>query len=243
MFNIQEYYLFENDKLPDNFQFESNFDFTELNFYPDKKTRLNALLFKSKNPKGVVFYNHGNAGTLERWKDLAGDFLSNNYDYLVYDYRKYGKSKGKLSEKALFNDSLFIYDQLKKDYPENKIIVYGRSLGTGIAAHTASVRNPRTLILETPYYSLEDLIANNYRWIPRFLITYHFRTDLFLPQVKCPVYIFHGTKDEIVDYKLAVKLKSLLKPSDEFITIEGGKHSGLRHYDIYKEKLKQILSE
>ncbi len=242
MFNFREKLLFDNEILPDDYQFKSDFQFEELNFHPDKHSKLNALWFKSENPKGIIFYNHGNAGTLQRWQELAPDFLQHNYDYFVYDYRTYGKSRGKLSEKILFDDSLFLYDQLKNIYKEEQIIVYGRSLGTGIAAHTTMMRNPKCLILETPYYSLYDLIRNNYKWVPKFIINYHLRTDLFLPKIDCPVYIFHGTEDEIVDYHLAEKLKPLLKPGDEFITIEGGKHSGLRHFPQYKEKIKEILT-
>lgn len=242
MLKLQEKYVFEKESLPDDFKFDNKNNFKELFYYPDKSARINALLFTVENPKGIVFYNHGNAGTLDRWQHLADEFVCYDYDVLIYDYRQYGKSKGKLSEKALYNDALFIYDKLKKDYSQSDIVVYGRSLGTGIAAHTASLRNPKALILETPYYSLLNLIHREYFKIPSFLLEYHFRTDLFLPMVKCPIYIFHGTEDEITNYNDALKLKRFFKPGDEFITIEGGMHSGLRHYDKFKSKLKEILT-
>jgi len=241
MFEFQERFIFETEKLPDDFVFQNEYTFEEINYYPDNSTRINALLFRASNSKGIVFYNHGNAGSLQRWMEIADDFLQLNYDLLLYDYRQYGKSEGALSEKALYDDALYIYNELKKDYAENNIIVYGRSLGTGIAAHTASVTSPKRLILETPYYSLIYLIKKMHRWIPKILVKYHFRTDLFLPKVKSPVLIFHGTDDEIVDYEDGLKLKEFFKPGDEFVTIEGGKHSGLRHYDIYREYLEKAL--
>ncbi len=241
MFEFQEKFIFEAEKLPDDFIFQNKNSFEEINYYPDKSTRINALLFRAVNSKGVVFYNHGNAGNLEKWMEIADDFLRLNYDLLLYDYRGYGKSKGKLSEKALHDDAIYIYNELKKDYPENNIIVYGRSLGTGIAAHTASVTSPKQLILETPYYSLIHLIRKMHRWLPKSIIKYHFRTDLYLRSVKCPLLIFHGTDDEIVDYEDGLKLKELFKPGDEFVTIEGGRHSGLRHYDLYGKYLEAAL--
>lgn len=239
---LQEKYIFKKEALPVEVKFDCEASCTEMDFFPGENARINAMKFTVPDSKGIVLYNHGNTGTLERWKEVAPDFIKHNYDVLIYDYRQYGKSTGKLSEKNLLNDALYIFDELAKEYGEDKIIIYGRSLGTGIAAHTASERNAKALVLETPYFSLLDHGREEYIWVPAFLLHYKLRTDLFLPKVTAPVYIFHGTDDELIKYKSAAKLKSLLKPGDEFITIDGGKHSGLRHFDEYKNKLKEILS-
>jgi len=233
--------MFYPEKLPANFHYNFSLPFAELNYEPGNDVLINALLFKADHSKGVVFYSHGNAGNLQGWGSVAGEFTSLGFDALIYDYRTFGKSKGKLNEQGLYNDAEYIYNELKKEYSEDQIIVYGRSIGTGIAAHVASRNNPRMLILETPFFSGKDLASHYYPWLPTLLLKYNFRTDLFLPSVKCPVYLFHGTDDEIVYYESSIKLSKLFKKDDKLFTIEGGHHNDLSNFAEYKEKLKEIL--
>ncbi|MCA9748617.1 MAG: alpha/beta hydrolase, partial [Romboutsia sp.] len=144
-------------------------------------------------------YMHGNAGSLRDWGWIYKDFVARGYDILLIDYRTYGKSTGKLSEKNMHSDVTFIYDELKKDYQENQIIIYGRSIGTGMATHIASIRKPKGLVLETPYYSIIDIAK---RIVPFLflepLLKYKFKSFKFLKTVECPIYFLHGTNDNVV---------------------------------------------
>ena len=93
---------------------------------------LNCLLFKAKNPKGLIFYIHGNADNLRYWGDFADFFLNHNYDVFMYDFRGFGKSDGSIrGEKNLQRDAKRLYRKLLEEYDEDKIIVYGFSIGTG----------------------------------------------------------------------------------------------------------------
>ena len=125
---------------------------------------IHALLLKTERPRGVVLYFHGNAGSLRTWGDIAPEFTSRGYDILIPDYRGFGKSTGQLRDEAmLLQDGMAAYAHLARHYPEGRIVVYGRSIGTGIAAYIARTERPGMLMLESPYF---DLIPY---W--RFIIT------------------------------------------------------------------------
>ena len=129
---FQEQLIFHPEKLSDKYKFIFDTSFEEKSFKALDGSMLNALLFKVENSKGIVFYHHGNAGSLESWGQKAIDFTSRGYDVLMYDYRGYGKSTGNIkNEKMLYADATLIYKELLFDYKERDIIVYGTSLGSG----------------------------------------------------------------------------------------------------------------
>ena len=238
---MQEKLLFHPDKLQLDHKYSFDIPFDEINYQTEKGVTINALYFKAPASKGVVFYLHGNAGALDSWGSVAGTFTNLGYDLLIIDYRGFGKSTGKMSEKGLFSDAQAVYTKLREKYPEDKIVVYGRSIGTGIASYVAAHNSPGKLILETPYYNLRDLVKNLYPVAPGFLLRYSFKTNEYLPKVKCPVYVFHGTEDEVIYYDSSIKLQKLLKPGDTLFTIQGGRHNNLSAFESYHKGLKQAL--
>lgn len=240
---VQEKLLFHPRKLTVDHAYNFEWKFEEVNFETSRNVTINGLHFKAENPRGVIFYLHGNAGALDSWGHVALQFLQLNYDVLIIDYRGFGKSTGRISERGLFHDAQFIYNKLKEQYGEDKIVVYGRSIGTGIAAYVAAHNSPGKLILETPYYSMKDLVNNLYPAAPAFILRYKFKTNEFLPKVKCPVCLFHGTEDEIIYYGSSVKLQQLFKPGDTLIMIKGGRHNDLERFAEYRNGLKQILEQ
>lgn len=247
---LQEKVVFIPVKLDPDFQFAFEDKFEELQFETPNNGVISALHFKIKNPKGVILYFHGNALNLTRWGKLAGSFTKFGYDVLVIDYRGYGKSTGPRSEKILFNDAQFCYDFLKKHYDENKIIVYGISLGGAFATKIASDNKPKMVILECTFYNLQDMAK---RWIPAFatvriapVMTYLFLSNVYIQKITSPLYFFHGTKDLIVPHKSGKKLfqefaKAQPNIEKKFITIKDGSHSDLQDFELYREEMKKIL--
>ncbi|MEY4541836.1 MAG: hypothetical protein RLZZ306_3593 [Bacteroidota bacterium] len=243
---FQEKFLFRNTKLAMNYQYEFKGDFEEMWFTPEANVKINALYFKtdSSKRKGLVVYFHGNADDLRRWGRHAIDFTKNDYDILMIDYRQFGKSTGKLSEKALHSDAAYVYEWAKKRFPENQIIVYGRSLGTGIATRLAANSKPKMLLLETPYFNLGDVVNSYFPLIPyNAILKYQFHTDLYIKQVRCPIHFFHGTKDRVVPYESSLKLVKLLnkKPSEILTTIPNGEHKNLGEFQVYHTALDSLL--
>ena len=231
-----------------SFQFEENFE--ELQFETPHKGLINALYFKVKNPKGVILYFHGNADNLTRWGKTAASLTKFGYDVLVPDYRGYGKSSGPRSEEILFSDAQYCYDYLKKKFKEDKIIVYGFSLGGAYATKIASENKPKKVILEGTFYNLQDMAE---RWIPSVattriapVMTYLFESNLHIHKITSPLFMFHGTKDLVVPIKSSRKLfKEFVKaqPAIEkkYITIKNGGHSDLQNFDLFQKEMKIAL--
>jgi uncharacterized protein len=232
---------------------------TEVNLPYDKETNLNIIQFKvpggsvradsgssagrsGDGAKGVVLYFHGNKKNISRYAAYAKDFTARGYEVWMLDYPGFGKSTGVFSEQKLYDYALEVYVLARSRWKPSQIIFYGKSLGTGIAAQLADVRDCRRLILETPFYSLES-VATHY--LPVYpwgrLLHYHFPTYSHLTAVTAPVTIFQGTADWIVPYGNASRLKPLLKRGDEFVTIEGGGHNDLHDFPLFREKLDSVL--
>nr|WP_321225231.1 alpha/beta hydrolase [uncultured Psychroserpens sp.] len=242
LYFLQEKLLFLPTELSQDYKYEFNFPFEEVFLTPQADVSINAIHFKTKNPKGVILYFHGNAGDLSRWGKISEFFVAKNYDVFIMDYRTYGKSKGKLSEQAFYDDAQYCYNYLLKSYNENEITIYGRSLGTGISTYLASKNNPSQLILETPYYSILDVAKYRFPIFPvTSLLKYTFPSNEFIINVSCPITMFHGTNDGVVPYSSAEKLKIVAPRHTTFITIDGGSHNNLIDFDDYTQGIEKIL--
>ena len=238
----QKQFIFFPEKLPLEHQFIFTGEFEEIWFDVEKDVRLNALFFKAENPKGTVIYFHGNAGSLRMWGNVGETFINQNYNCLVYDYRSYGKSGGEIMESKFYHDAEIIYDKIKER--DEDIILYGRSLGSGVAAYIASVRDPQLLVLEAPYYNLKDVASRLYPFLPvSLLLKYNFPTNKFIKDVKCKIIIFHGTDDEVIYSGSSEKLKKHLKAEDNVIFIDGAHHNDMEFHPQYKDELVKALNE
>lgn len=240
--------------------------YAEVNLPYDKTTNLNIIEFKataqpnfkagadsgsqanstSNAPdslaRGVVLYFHGNKHNIGRYAPYAKDFTSKGYEVWMLDYPGFGKSTGPLSEQKLYDYALQFYKLARSRWRPSQIILYGKSLGTGIAAELAAVRDCKKLILESPYFSLESVARHYFPIYPLSkMLHYHFPTNTYLPEVTAPITIFHGSSDGLIPYSNAVRLKALLKPGDEFITIEGGGHNDLHDFLSFRQALEQQL--
>lgn len=243
LYFVQDKLMFHPEVLPVNYQYKFNIPFQELLIPVNKKTKLSAVLFKAERPRGMVLYFHGNSSNINRYAKAAPDFTKHGYDVLMMDYREFGKSTGRLSEAAMYEDALLMYKVARARFAPWQIVVYGKSLGTGIASQLASVRDCKRLLLETPYYSLGDVAAQAAPIYPySLMLEFNLPTYEYLPAVTAPVTIFHGTKDDTVPYASGKKLEELLKKSDEFVTIKDGGHNNLRDYPLYRQKLDSVLA-
>src|SRR6476646_7627290 len=173
LFFFQEKILFAPEKLQPGFKFAFDGNFDEINIETNDHKLLNGVLFKADSSCGLIFYLHGNAGSINTWGQVAKTYTDLHYDVFLIDYRGYGKSEGSISsQEQLFADIQAAYNEIKKRYSEDKIVVLGYSIGTGLASHIASVNHPKLLILQAPYYSLTDMMRKTYPMIPTFLLKY-----------------------------------------------------------------------
>lgn len=242
VYYFQESMIFHPEVLPFQHEFQFDRPFEERNFVLDKGIVINAIHFKEPQPKGLIFYLHGNAGSLQNWGEKAADFMDNGYDVLMWDYRSYGKSTGKIKrERMLHKDARRLYELMLKEYHEEQVIIYGASLGTGIATRLASENAPKKLLLETPYFNFYNVAKFHYPYLPNsVLLKYHLNTQKFIQKVKCPIYLFHGTSDQTVPYENSEKLEAL-SPNIKLITLENGLHNNLNTFNLYHTELREIL--
>lgn len=240
---LQERLIFFPSKMPMQHEYDFCQPFEELYLTTNDGAKLNAVHIKNNSTKGVALYFHGNSGNVSHLGHVANMFTRKGYDAIMIDYRTYGKSTGAMSEKALNSDAQLFYDYALKQYDENKIVLYGRSFGSGIASRLASKNNPCRLILESPFSSAVDLGYHRFPILPISLLSeFRFPSTDYIKEVKCPIYIFHGTDDQVIPYKFAQKLyKAIPGDGKKFFTIEGGGHSYLQDYDVFKKGMDEAL--
>ncbi|HEX4958603.1 MAG TPA: alpha/beta fold hydrolase, partial [Lacibacter sp.] len=128
---IQEKLIFKPEKLKDDFEFKYDAPFKEVSFEPEAGVKISGIHFHVKKPHGLIIYFHGNTRSIKGWGKYARDFYRFGYDVLLVDYRGFGKSTGKRSEKAMLNDMQYVYNEMLVKFPEDHILIYGRSMGSG----------------------------------------------------------------------------------------------------------------
>lgn len=242
LYFFQEHLIFFPQRLDKHFQFHFNQPFEEQNINTPDGGVVNGILFKSDSTKGLIFYLHGNAGCLNTWGNVAKVYTDLHYDVFIMDYPGYGKSGGKItSQHSLFDAIQAAYNEQRKHYDEQTIIVLGYSIGTGMAAKVASTNHPKLLILQAPYYSLTDMMRHTYPFIPTFILKYELETNEYLKACKMPVVIFHGDQDHVIYYGSSLKLKNEFKPADTLITLPLQGHNGITEDYNYKAEMARLL--
>jgi len=244
LYYLQDYFFFQRVPLTKEYEYEFGVPYKEVNLAFDKLSNINIIQFPGtqRPDRGVVLYFHGNRKNISWYARHAPVMTKNGYAVWMIDYPGYGKSTGKLEEEVLYAYALQMYKLARKKYSTDSIILYGRSMGTGIAAHLASHQPAKRLILETPYYSFATVGAHFFPIYPmERMINIKLPTYEYLPEVHMPISIFHGTNDWIIPYSNSKRLEPLLKKGDEFITIEGAGHNNLSEYPLFQNKLDSLL--
>lgn len=241
---LQDAVLFHPVTLNRDFNYQFQSPHRDISIPITTKDTLNLIDFDNTDSinRGIVLYFHGNKKNISWYEKYMAGFTKNGYQVLIIDYPGFGKSTGKLTEKKLYDWALQVYKIARKRFPADSIIVYGKSMGTGIAAQLASVRDCKRLILETPYYDFPSVVSHYLPIYPvSWLLHYQLPTNQFITKVTAPVTIFQGTNDAIVTYNNAKRLLPFLKKADEFITIKGGSHNDLYDFEQTNRKLDSVL--
>lgn len=244
LYALQERFLFHPEKLSEDFKFEYDRPFEEITFKLDDGVRIHGLKFNHPNPVGLVFYLHGNTRSVKGWARYAVDFLKHGYEVILVDYRGFGKSTGKRSERHIKNDLQTIYSRLADRYGEDHLIVYGRSMGSGFATKVASQNSPQMLILNAPYYSLMDTVKRYLFFIPlAVILRYKIKTYQWIRYVDCPIYIIHGTRDSLIPMGSSVRLSKIKPRQTTLFPIQGANHHNLTEFPEYHRVIYGILEK
>lgn len=248
LYFFQNKLLFHPEPLTQDYAFVFKNRFEERKVLYDSSTLFSIVRFQPLNDsakKGAVIYFHGNMNNIAYYAPFANNFTRYGYEVWMMDYPGYGKSTGELTEDILYTEADEVYKMVKAaGFTADSIIIYGKSLGTGIATQLASRRNCKRLILESPYYSIPN-VAAHYAWMypVDWMTEFKIPTNEYIQKVTAPVTIFHGTDDATIPYSNTKDLQPLLKPGDEVITIEGGGHNDLNGFPEMKNKLDSLLQQ
>lgn len=195
----------------------------------------------------VLVFFHGNRGTLSRvagkvapWRDLGiGIFAAT--------YRGFEGNPGKPNEAGLYADGRAVLDWLEgAGIAGHRLILYGESLGSGVAAQLALERPVRAVVLEAPYASVADIAADRYPWTPaRRLVRDRFETLAKIGRISAPVLILHGDADQTIPVHHAYRLAAAA-PSAQLVVVPGANHLDL--YDrgassVFQSFITTVKSE
>ena len=160
-----------------------------------------------KDYKTLVYF-HGNAGSLENRIHKLNHFQDMNINFLIIAWRGFNGNKGKPSERGLYVDGKSAIDWLKKKgVDEKNLILYGESLGTGVATHLAQNKNYAGVILETPFTSMVDAAKNFYPYFPiNLLLKDKFENFKKIKNINTPILVMHGEVDKIVPFSMGKKI-------------------------------------
>ena len=195
---------------------------------------------KNVNNYKTILFLHGNAGSLENRIHKINHFKDMNVNFLLVAWRGFSGNKGTPTEKGLYEDAKSAVRWLKsKGVRENNIIVYGESLGTGVATEIAQNKNFAGIILESPFTSMIDAGKDKYPYLPvRLLLKDRYESNKKIKNINSPILIMHGKVDNIVPFHMGKKMYELANEP---------KYSYFSEYDDhmmeYNEKLLKVLKD
>jgi len=172
------------------------------------------------------------------------DKLSQSYStirIITFNYRSYGRSKGRASEKNLLKDSLKIAEIVQKHYGDFSVLAY--SIGTNIASFLASKHRVKRLILIAPFHSLESLMKSKVGINVRMILRYKLHTANYMTSVTAPVYLFASIHDEIIDIQSTRDLQAFMKSLVFTQELEGIGHEKLMFDTHIVQKINEVLDE
>jgi uncharacterized protein len=190
--------------------------------------RIAAWHVAPRDDKPVIIYFHGNGGALHfrvpRFRRLVADGIG----LVALEYRGYGGLGGSPSEQGLIADARAAYRFAASRYPPQQLVLWGESLGSGVAVALAAERPVGRVILEAPFTSAVALGAQHYWYLPvRLLMKDQFRTDERIAKVTAPLMIMHGVHDRVVPYAMGERLFDLANKPKHFVRFLDGGHEDL----------------
>ena len=179
----------------------------------------------------VVLYFHGNGDFLAGFFGRFRDIIADGVGVVALSYRGYAGSSGKPSERGLLADAAAAYAFTTARYSADRIVVWGFSLGSGVAVALAAEQPVGRIILEAPYTSIADVAASAFRIAPvRWLIRDQFRSDERIARVTAPLLIMHGARDPTIPISFSERLFALAHQPKQFVRFPEGGHNDLDDY-------------
>jgi fermentation-respiration switch protein FrsA (DUF1100 family) len=208
----------------------SGLTFVDAEFTADDGTELHGWFVEHPDPRAVALFLHGNAGNIAGRAEFLRRVHQLQVSVLALDYRGFGRSKGSPTEAGVIADAQAARAWLarKADIPDHEIVLWGESLGCGVAVELAT-QGARALILENAFTSLPDVAAHHYSWLPvRLLMRNRMRAIDKVGQFTKPLLQAHGDGDSVIPFELGRRLFEAANEPKEFVRVHGGDHNDAR---------------
>lgn len=176
----------------------------------------------------VILFFHGNGEVLAMRAQHFRILTADGTGLVALSFRGYGGSTGHPTERGLFNDADAAYDFASARYKSDRLIIWGYSLGTGVALNVATTHPVGKVILEAPYTSMADMAAEAFPLLPaRWLTRDRFQSDQRIARLKAPILIMHGEEDTVIPFRMGQRLFSLAPEPKQFVGFPSGTHFNL----------------
>jgi uncharacterized protein len=219
--------------------------FEDIYFTAADGTRLNGWFYPA-NTNLVILLCHGNAGNLSHRLPLIDTLIKAGASVFAFDYRGYGRSAGKPTEKGVCLDAEAAWQWLtNRGFAPDRIVALGESLGGGVVCELATRKPLRALILQSTFTSVPDVAAEMMPWLPvRLLLTTRFNNQEKLKQIRIPVLILHGRKDTIIPFRHAEKNFAAVPTRSKYFAELAGDHNDaiVISADEYQKAVSALLA-
>ena len=206
-------------------------DFEDVEIQTADGETLHAWWLEAPEPRAQVIFWHGNGGNLALWLDVIAGLRRQEFSVLAVDYRGFGASTGRPSEQGVYRDAdaaLLVFEERLRT-PGVPVIHWGRSIGSAVAAYTASTTPPDALVLESPFADVLAIIGRNpVMRVLHLFSSYRFPTSRFLERYDGPLLVIHGDADSIVPFRAGRRVFEEARGNRKtFVPIPGADHNDL----------------
>jgi len=221
-------------------------DYQDVSIETTDGVRLHGWFIPGTSTRVLLFF-HGNAGNISHRLDSIRQFLGLGLSVFIIDYRGYGQSGGKTTEKGIYKDAdaawRFLTDE--RGVEADDIIIFGRSMGASAAARLATKQQPLALIVESSFTSIPDIAQEIYPWLPaRWLSHLRHATRDYVRDVRSPVLVIHGRDDEIVPFHHGEAIfEAANEPRTQLVLRGGHNDAYIRDESNYIKGLRAFLSD
>ena len=220
--------------------------YQDVEFVSEDNIKLHGWFIPNENAKATVLFFHGNAGNISHRLESISIFHRLGLNVFIIDYRGYGQSEGKPTEKGTYRDADAAWSYLNqtKGISAKQIIIFGRSLGASIASKLASKHTPAALIIESGFTSVPAMGQRFYPFLPvRWLTYFKYDTKEYVKNISCPVLVAHSKNDEIIPYDEGREIFEAALEPKQFLEMQGGHNDGfLVSGTSYVEGLRSFIN-
>ncbi len=221
--------------------------YEKVSFAAQDGIKLSGWFIPAEKSRGTLLFCHGNAGNISNRLESIDIFNQLGLSVFIFDYRGYGESEGKPTEKGTYQDgeAAWFYLTKQRQLSPDEIIIFGRSLGGGIASWLAQKHPPRMLILESTFTSLVAIGSEIYPFLPvKWLSRFRYDTLSHLKDINCSLLVVHSRNDELIPFHHGQRLFEAATPPKEFLEISGDHNNGFQlSRKGYVEGLDIFISE